>query len=235
MNDLQKNLLNVLIDFDEFAKKNGIKYSLAWGTLLGAVRHKGFIPWDDDVDVSMDLVNFNKLKRVCEKGGLPEHLVFRGPFKGCRVSKIRDIRGSVVDKNGKKGYFIDIFPFRKYTSLEVRILSFFAYGLKIRDYRKKINNKALRALYSVLSLIPYYLFIVNRAIFVWKKESLNGTYVGQDPSTNPVCFFCADNFFDTIEGEFEGNSFPIPMDWDKVLKQAYGDYMIPINENNQHY
>jgi len=62
--EIQKNLLVLLKEFDLFAKKNDITYSLDWGSLLGAIRHKGFIPWDDDLDIMVDRANYNKLLKA---------------------------------------------------------------------------------------------------------------------------------------------------------------------------
>lgn len=57
--EVQKGLLKLIKEFHAFCEANDIKYSLSWGSLLGAIRHKGFIPWDDDLDVMMDRKNYN--------------------------------------------------------------------------------------------------------------------------------------------------------------------------------
>lgn len=66
--EIQRNLLKLLYEFDSFCQKEGIQYSVSSGTLLGAVRHKGFIPWDDDLDVNITRENYNKLKQRITEG-----------------------------------------------------------------------------------------------------------------------------------------------------------------------
>ena len=63
---VQKIELELLLEFDRICRKNNIKYSITGGTLLGAVRHGGFIPWDDDADVSMLRVEYEKFVKVCD-------------------------------------------------------------------------------------------------------------------------------------------------------------------------
>ena len=65
--EIKKKLTQILLDFDELCKKHDLKYSLSHGTLLGAVRHKGFIPWDDDIDVLMDRDDYNNLINIIEE------------------------------------------------------------------------------------------------------------------------------------------------------------------------
>lgn len=104
MSNIHQDLYELLCKFDLFCKSNDVEYFLIYGTLLGAVRHKGFIPWDDDIDLAMDSDNFSKLKLLAKEGKLPEGLEFQDALytKGCRVPKIRDLESSVIDANGAK-------------------------------------------------------------------------------------------------------------------------------------
>ncbi len=74
----QNELLNMLKDVDKILTGNGIAYSLCGGTLLGAIRHKGFIPWDDDVDIMLDRKNYKKMVDMFMGNGMITHLQMGG-------------------------------------------------------------------------------------------------------------------------------------------------------------
>lgn len=72
--EVKREILNILIRFDDLAREHGLTYSLAYGTLLGAVRHRGFIPWDDDVDIAMPRPDYDRLIRLVKDGlAVPGH------------------------------------------------------------------------------------------------------------------------------------------------------------------
>lgn len=236
MNEFQCRLMNFLERFDAFCQEQGVEYCLMWGTLLGCIREKGFIPWDDDVDVAMDRANFEKFKQLAANNKLPEGFAFEDALflKGCRVPKVRDKKEAVQDRNGGSGIFIDIFPFDYFTTLDALVLGLASYGLHIRDYRRKIRNKPLRLIYTLLSLIPYLGFVLVRAIYSRKKYD-KGRYIGKAVITNTEEFFTLDEFYPFVRKRFETAELPVPNNYDAVLRRVYGNYWIPVDFNNKHY
>lgn len=236
MTEFQRRLLGFLKEFDTFCREQRVEYCLMYGTLLGCIREKGFIPWDDDVDVVMDRNNFERFKSLASEGRLPPNFVFEDAFflKGCRVPKVRDKSEVIQDRNGGSGIFIDIFPFDRFTATDVFVLEIASTGLLIRDYRHKINNKPLRMIYTVLSLMPYLCFVCVRSIYSKKKYD-KGRYIGKAVITNTEAFFTLDEFYPFGRKKFESLELPVPNDCDAVLKKIYGNYWIPVDFNNKHY
>ena len=112
--------LDILEVVDGICKKYGIEYWLDGGTLLGAVRHKGFIPWDDDIDIAMTLDGLHQFCKVAP-AELPQHLFLQTPETDPKLKepivKIRDLNSLYIESSDtfnvdyEKGIFIDIFPF----------------------------------------------------------------------------------------------------------------------------
>lgn len=242
MNKVQKHSLQLLVEFDAFCKQNDIQYFLAWGTLLGAVRHKGFIPWDDDIDLGMDMKNWAKFREMVNQGKLPSHMRFEdmGFIPGAIVPKIRDLRESVVvDHTGRQGYFLDIFPFRRYTLLEKLVIQFCLSGNHLRTKRKKIKNPIARSVFAFISLLPNEISnLLKKTILpliAQRRESINGEYFAKDVLLLPKVWFKYEDCYPLIQMPFEGKEFSVPHNWDTVLGETYGDYMIPIDQHRNHY
>ncbi|HEY9551187.1 MAG TPA: LicD family protein, partial [Prevotella sp.] len=122
----QLKQLAILEEIDRICKRHGIEYWLDGGTLLGAVRHGGFIPWDDDIDIAMTLEDCRHFEAVAQDE-LPPHLFLQtrrtDPNVPQSMPKIRDLRSLYIESADtfeaeySKGIFVDIFPFVDYPDL----------------------------------------------------------------------------------------------------------------------
>lgn len=234
--------LEILSVFDEFCRKNDLKYSLAYGTLLGAVRHKGFIPWDDDIDVWMprdDYEKFIELWQVsCVDGYLIQNIHIEPDFTQ-NYTKIRKDNTTFLqpfEENYKyhKGIFIDIFPLDRISDnkIGVNIQRIFAVlsMLFARKYSPN-NEKGIKKIISkvLLGVVPKKQYNGFQKIF--EKGLIN---IGKKSNRELVCFdtfqdsyiyFPSDMMNEFVELEFEGKMFYAISQWDDVLKNQYGDYM----------
>ena len=132
LKELQKRALNLLCEFDKVCRANGIKYSLAYGTLLGAIRHKGFIPWDDDVDVMLPRPEYDKFLTISKQN--PK--LFSDDFfleenegkSADPVLRLHDKKVNVVEKeyNVTRKLYIDIFPIDGMPNSEKATIKLFA-------------------------------------------------------------------------------------------------------------
>lgn len=247
----------MLIEFDRICRKNNLKYNIAFGTLLGAVRHGGFIPWDDDIDILMPYEEYIKLDQAMEKDLDKGRFFFRtheteNDFN--LTYKHLKRNGTVYMKPGRekfnfhKGILIDIFPVfnsagnRLAHWIHTRLAWFFRTATWAHMGADGEQNPALRFYYRQLAKIGnkrnyrYFLrvaamFKKNKGFYSYFAAFFRSPY--HAPYLTPECF---DN---PVEVEFEGHRFFAPKNYDAALSYCFGrDYMMypPLRKRiPQHY
>ncbi len=252
---LKDTEFKILIEFDKVCKQLGINYTLSSGTLLGAVRHKGFIPWDDDIDVAMLRDDYDKFISEGQQF-LPEHL-FIQTYETDKeyppnFAKIRDTSTVLVEYTMqnlymKNGVYIDIFPIDRVSSnkvirwLDNQILSLILaikYSSTI-EWAKKSSSR-FRSIMHVI-LLPLARLIGTQNLNRWEtfirvknnsNEHNTRTYYEKHYNIPPYRLKDSDlmhisifNKFTNIE--FEGRYFMAVFDYHSYLTLFYGDYMQP--------
>lgn len=241
---LQKTELEILLEFQRICHKYALQYYLVAGSLLGAVRHQGFIPWDDDIDVAMPRKDFKKFKAVC-KSELPEPYFYQDyktdpNFFPC-YAKLRKSGTQMPEENFAgislhNGIFIDIFPLDK-CPLNKNAAKFFfkVIGLLDRALQSHIGVKfccgytkrAAIIACRLLALLPKQILYAIRACAIGlinclpcKRLCTVGGGYGYPRETYDTDWFGLPAIL-----PFEEHPFPVPKEFDKVLKNMYGDYM----------
>ena len=238
LKQLQDVMLQIMIATDRVCRKNNIRYILAYGTMLGAIRHHGFVPWDDDMDITMPREDYDKFVKIANSE-LPEGFRFECyentkdyPYN---FGKIRAVNTLFKEKftaslNINHGVYIDVFPadyvrasdYRKRLKHIHRLTAIKYYKLGISHVRKPIQK---------LKYLPFAGFHVNTINMAIDKQ-LRYCYGKSDKLQN-ICHFYFKNdyvldktlFTDVIETPFEGQMFFVPRDYDAFLKARYGNYM----------
>lgn len=234
----QMRMLEMLSYFDRLCKANGICYWLSSGTCLGAIRHNGFIPWDDDVDVEMLREDFLKLESIfaeTDKYVLQTHKNDR--FYPIPFAKMRDKHTQVYDSlYNYKGVFIDVFCL-EYTGKTIsHLTSGLHYCLdKLYNITKRTrNNGLLFFVFSAMFTICKTVFFMSVPLFrtldrlIPTRKKLRHTYgvgwvnkVRNEKEILPLKHV-----------SFESIMLPVPGESDKYLKRIYGDYMVIPDEKN---
>lgn len=241
-------MLDILIDVSRFCDDNGLTYFITYGTLIGAIRHKGFIPWDDDIDIMMprpDYEKFIKLYRVngtyavCSPFDIGAFLEWTKVYDN-RTTKIED--GIDYSICTKLGIDIDVFPidgqpddehisdykkdcdYRMGIHKQLKRITRSLRGLSIKGKVTSICCRALGAKYYIKKYIDS----------ASKYSYYSSAFVGfADPySWVPYSDRHRREIFENrIKVQFEGHKFWAPAGYDEFLKKIYGDYMqLPPSE-----
>lgn len=248
MSEIQKESLKVLLKIDEICEKEGLVYYLAYGTLIGAVRHHGYIPWDDDVDIWMPRKDYEAFKKY-----FLEHEEELKPFKYCCRENTKNYeyyipRISNMDfayhttKKGKKpfdiGVFVDIYPLdgegndRSWESVFNKIISI------NRNYSMYLSGKSSSQWYKTLGKFPKHVMLklkkgkdypkhVNQEVdAVLKQYSKDtDTYIGCPAWTEEFTQYRREWFGKPVKIEFAGHMLNAPEHYHELLTTEYGDYM----------
>ncbi len=242
LENMHKIQLNMLIEFDKICRRNNIKYILDAGTLLGAVRHQGFIPWDDDIDVRMLRDDYEKFCVVANKE-LPETMFFQNykndkgypwMYSKIRMKGTKAVRIGQDRLNMEEGIYMDIFPCdgvpddNKKKKKHNRLAKIYRKILYARIGKYSCDKWYERLWWSLVCVIPRSYVYKQSDKLVKKYTEHNCKRVGtigwhELPDVNG---FLNGYFTDLTEVEFEGHMFYAPRDWDGFLTYSFGkDYM----------
>lgn len=241
---LQLKILDIVKDIDEVCKKNNIEYYILYGSAIGAIRHKGFIPWDDDFDIGMTYDNYVKFLEVCEEQLDKNKYYVQTPDKEkdyyLSFSKIRDITTTLVEEGNKdidivRSVYVDVFPIvgcpdNKFKEEILKINRAFMLSAN----KNIINNKVLRGIFNVILKI----FGRKRILKYTTKRCFK---CDCNSSKYWVSIADGDSFEQnklekSIYGspryiDFEDTKLPVPEKTDEYLRNIYGNYMeIPSKE-----
>ena len=251
--DISLEILKVIADICD---KNSLRYSLIYGTLLGAIRHNGFIPWDDDVDIMMPRPDYEKLLkyfkvhisdydhlRVFNREECKEY-----PYILTRVSDDRYFIDMQNEKPYGMGVFVDIYPYdglgnEKNSAIKLALKGDHLSSMVYQSTRDHFALETTTSLFRKLIKFPVYLVakLIGKDFFQDRLEKLAGI-IKYDESifVGPLVWlkggeedvFPKEWFDELIDHSYGKYSFKIPAQYDLVLKHIYGDYMkLPPKED----
>lgn len=245
LEERKKIALDILKYIKKICEKNDIKYFLAYGTLIGAVRHKGFIPWDDDIDICLLYSDYIKLINILKKDD-NYNLISPYTNDNCYYcySKLVDKSTFLVEENLKvidnMGIFVDIFPLynlpngkfkRKTLVKRLTILNKIAKRQIWTEHYYDSTNVP-KSIVKAILFFPEYIYCkminVNKKILNMAKKYNNtdSGYVSNLPTDDPSTAILEKNIFsDTVNISFEKIYFKAPIKYDEFLCKIYGDYL----------
>lgn len=237
--------LEILKSVADICEKNNLRYSLALGTLIGAVRHQGYIPWDDDIDIAMPREDYDKLINYFKENAnnlaplkLEHYTVQRDfPYVHARIKDVRyPIISSWLKKPVEKSLFIDIFPL-DYTNNpladEEKRMSFAVAGVYFGGIKNDLKvNFSIQKFIKLIVIYPFAKLFHNQFLsyrdnYFKKADKDKCKYMGSIawPVYRGKEVFEKEVFSSTIKVPFEKYEFEIFENYDIILKQIYGDYM----------
>ena len=256
LRNIQLCELDVLCRFSELCDAHGLKYYLVGGTLLGAIRNGGFIPWDDDVDVAMPRVDYEKLASLCreDKGLLGEQFFYQDhttdPQYYLPYAKVRK-RGTYVcepefakARSKEQGVFIDVFPLDpcppKSASLRFsyKLFAILHSRARVLTGSKKPKGKRLvwHIAYFATCLIPrkWILRLRDRILMRMRAKS-NGKWLASFSGSYGYAreIFRAEIFGEGTKLDFEGHTFNAPSESLSQLLQIYGKSFMDLPEQKE--
>lgn len=255
--ELQAVSLEILHTVAEICEAQNLRYALVYGTLIGAIRHNGYIPWDDDVDIMMPRPDYDKLLNY-----LKEHIheyphleVFnhdecpKYPYMITRISDNRYVIDMANEKPYGMGVFIDIYPYdglgeTKNEALKYAMKGDMLSSLCYQATRKHFAIETTTSIIKKIAKFPVYLYAKMRGkdCFQEKLEKLarakdydSSKYVGCVTwlSGGQKDIFPKEWFDETVIVPFEKYEVRVPKRYDEILRHVYGDYMQLPPENDR--
>ena len=259
--EIQKVQLEIAKEFDRICRKHKLVYQLYSGTLLGAIRHGGFIPWDDDFDVCMLRNDYETFLRIAQDELGDDYFMQTTNTDSkylLQFGKIRKENTTFVENSYKyddihHGVYIDVFPFDN-IELDTRRGKKQKKKYYILNRLTLIRSKAIvemasgpskyvrTLVHTLIKLFPKSVMDkmqYKTAIMLQNEETeyITDLVSGGDDYTFNQYLMKKSNFLEVIEWEFEGHAFYIPKDYDAVLKTNFGDYMSypPLEDQRPHH
>lgn len=236
--------IEILDEIVRLCNKHNIQYYLIGGSLLGSIRHNGFIPWDDDLDVAMPRVDFYKFKEVCEEELDSRYFLqdqeteneYFLPFAKVRKNNTIFLESYMSNINIHKGFYVDIFLLDNakkqkgfWQMLQYKLFTIIKILIWFKIVTNSNDNKTLKQKIILAFVKPMNLsklkHIQKKVMSLNKNDDSSffinmGSRYGIKKQTIPK-----DKYFPPVKVEFEGKLYNAPNDWDYILTRIYGDYM----------